>query len=753
MKEQTQRAGRRPASLRSRSARGKAAARRFISARLFPAEAPRERGQIIILLAMALTGLLIATGLAVDGGMLLLRKAQLDRAVDAAALAGVVEVKADETLGRANTRGQQLMAANNVLTSSPAACADGACECAAVDLRPPAATDYCGQARQGSLPGSVRYYVRARWSAETYFMSLIGFDRIPLYSEAEAEYMPLVDIYASDINGYGLVKLSTQSIFGPRQVRRYGDPYSVLHDSTLGSTNPEWDELYGVYTYRIRIPEGYDSEYDRVRVELLDPDTGNRPGRPSMVYGVDSTANWAGNCRLGDASLTANRWEDNCLIETPFNATSQWPGMKPAENPNRFWFVRLDEHRAFNNATEPVVNADLMANLTETLFRLYYMRQNPDGSVEEVDLAYYVGKRNNNTPGEGLDTDLMWVSPYAPDGERMPAMNVFDELQVIAGMVGATPPPDPAWFGTTNPAPDYSSPEEPSIPLISCEAFRAANSGKFSADPSYADGHWSLAQDCSGNGDFIIDVGGADSEVPNIMTDPNGVTDIYLQVRSLNGSSENGYEIWAGPPYSAGREWQAPAEVNARQLYLWNLQKMGAEKDNLMFWRRSPVIVTGLGRLPMNGMTEGLVDIPLAYLGPEFTSEEMTIRMFDPDAGAQDPIIFTFDTIPEIDWNYCYDDRDPYLWHQWGRCGENVGGWNLVDYPYRGMANIYKTPPTYTNTANGMWSRFEMVLPSEEDTSNPTPFYGGRLYARYKPGLGDTYVWSIEIDSRPYLVR
>src|SRR5439155_7396155 len=42
-----------------------------------------ERGQMLVLVAFAMVGLAVATGLALDGGMLLLRKAQLNKAVDA----------------------------------------------------------------------------------------------------------------------------------------------------------------------------------------------------------------------------------------------------------------------------------------------------------------------------------------------------------------------------------------------------------------------------------------------------------------------------------------------------------------------------------------------------------------------------------------------------------------------------------------------------------------------------------------------
>src|SRR5947209_7982382 len=77
-----------------------------------------ERGQMLVLVAFAMIGLAVATGLALDGGMLLLRKVQLNKAVDAAALAGVT--KLNQGLDDANTQGQQIMSVNGIMTASPA---------------------------------------------------------------------------------------------------------------------------------------------------------------------------------------------------------------------------------------------------------------------------------------------------------------------------------------------------------------------------------------------------------------------------------------------------------------------------------------------------------------------------------------------------------------------------------------------------------------------------------------------------------
>lgn len=56
-----------------------------------------------------------------------------------------------------------------------------------------------------------------------------------------------------------------------------------------------------------------------------------------------------------------------------------------------------------------------------------------------------------------------------------------------------------------------------------------------------------------------------------------------------------------------------------------------------------------------------------------------------------------------------------------------------------------------------------MTLPQLTDAcTNPgdpnqqnvcTPFYGGRLVARYRAGQNDSYAWSITMSSLPYLEK
>ena len=52
----------------------------------------RERGQSIVLIALALVGIIAFIGVAIDVGFIFARGSQLQAAIDSAALAGVTEL-------------------------------------------------------------------------------------------------------------------------------------------------------------------------------------------------------------------------------------------------------------------------------------------------------------------------------------------------------------------------------------------------------------------------------------------------------------------------------------------------------------------------------------------------------------------------------------------------------------------------------------------------------------------------------------
>jgi hypothetical protein len=671
----------------------------------------QESGQIILILALAMVGLLVAAGLATDAGVLFMRKALLDRAVDSAALAGVVELDAtinpgsgtsDPNLPTAHARGMQLLGANDiVLTSDPN---NSNCPSPIDDAGYWSTHDYCGEKRSGTIPGSIRYAVYARWHAPLFFMPIIGFDDVPLQASAEAEYMPLVDIYASDTNEIGVIKTSTQAIFGPDICPGFGDPYTPTNVPG-GGANAAWPELYGVYSYRVSVPPTFfQGGRSQVRVEIFDPDTYNQPADTFDVYSL------SGNYFANQGGCTTSRYS-TCTIST-------------GDTDNPKWFVMMDENRGRGNVGECYDSGPYNPNTnTRTLFRLYYYEQDSSGNLLPVDLAYYVGKTDGMggaAAAEAAATDMHWVSPGATGGELMPAFDggsmgcVFNEL-VSMGAIDPGDVDDPfceaAGVGG-----------EPAVVTENCEAYRAAHFG----EPW--DGGYTTATRCEGNGDFIVDF---NSEVPNIYEDPiTGMKQLFLQVRGYSGASENSYEFWAGPSLTQDPSIAAPSEVNARQVFL-----QVALADDQVLHRSQGAGVFGIGHLPMNSVAGGiLVDIPLTYLGPQFAGQQMTIDVYDADAGGRDPILFYFDSVPLSDWGACYDDNGSTAY---GTC---PGYWSL---PRLGPANIEN---------NGFWSSppYEFTIPSD---ASGVPFYGGRLYARYQAGQNDTYGWRITLDSRPFLTQ
>jgi hypothetical protein len=664
----------------------------------------RERGQILLLLALAMVGLLVAAGLAVDGGVLFMRRAQLERAVDAAALAGVVRLTESndpwEALSLANTRGQQVLAGNTFETSNPGPTHgeyDASTDCT-LDTH-----DYCGSWEDGDLPGSIRYHVESETLAEVYFMRLVGFENIPLRSAATAEYIPLVDIYASEALQTGVLRSSNQAVFGPGSCTHMGDPYSPTYNAGNGSggySNDWYDELGGVYQYRIRIPESYiynsdgTVQYDQIRIELFDPETANQSGSSFTTYNQEGDTGSVG-CSdrrqpcLDDVQLTGDG------DETPF-----------------WWFVRIDENRRppnnYTGATCSEPSSYTASYNTRTEFRLYYLQEQTDGSLMEVDLAYYIGKIDSGAgAAEAQATDMHWVTPGAdcPDSGGSPDYGNADcELM----------PPftydDVYGNGNTS----IFSAGEPITQTEACPTCTTASDGNFMVQ--------------------LVNQGGDSSETPGIYVDPQtGRRDLYLDVRVLDGYSENGYEIWAGPPRTAGSVYEVPSYVNARQMYI--TRELQTDPD---FHNSEGAGVFGIGHLPMNSNTTNRVDIPLAYLGPEFGGQNLSVSLFDPDSGHSPPISFWFEGIPRNVWMACFadDDKD---------CDDP-----LPDGPGGERWQYIATSGT---PINNQWRTLEFPIPTESSDGTGIPFYGGILYASYEGGNHDTYGWKITIDSRPYLIE
>ncbi len=679
----------------------------------------REKGQIIVILALAMVGLLAVVGLATDVGILFMERAHLERATDAAALAGVVRLAETNDLAQANVRGMQLLAANTIVLDSPVDC-----DSVNWDVH-----DYCGHSSPGTIPSSIAYHVETRWDVETYFMKVLSIQFVTIGARATAEYMPLVDIFASDSSESGLVRSANQAVFGPKICTGFGDPVSPL--------NSAWySDREGRYTYRIRVPYDYRQSFDQVRVELFDPDTSNKNNTATSEYRIFDLY---GNSYFGNNSPTSEpdtrcttNQKNPCLLRISTSMQEIYQSsntLSTAEEAERlalqdelnpFWLVRIDENRGAGsgdgNGTCSEPSSYTSSYNTRTVYRLYYLQQQADGRLVEIDLAYYVGKNDSSTQpvyssspytaaqaaAEALATDMHWVSPGSPSSERLWATRDEDDIYDY----------DITWpseLGALN---------EPLTRVEDCDAFRTTN-------PAFSD-----ASMCSGNGDFIVNIRGGSTEVPGIYVDPeSGVVDIFMDVRTVSGASENGFEIWAGPPLSANPDlYDTPSEINARQNYIVHQRGNGTNVHS-----SEGISIFAVGYLPMNSTATATAQLPLAFFTASYANQDMTVSLFDSDSGAGPPVSFYFDSIPNIDWTACYAASS----NQCSAAG--------------GQSSHYLGDDQIPN--DNRWANYAFQIPGELDTGVNIPFYGGRMSVHYNAGANDTFVWRIVIDSRPYLTE
>ena len=208
-------------------------------------------------------------------------------------------------------------------------------------------------------------------------------------------------------------------------------------------------------------------------------------------------------------------------------------------------------------------------------------------------------------------------------------------------------------------------------------------------------------------------------DLPGILVDPaTGDRHVFLDVTAISGSSENGFEIWAGPSVYVE---SVPSEVNARNVYLLN--NPGAHDSR-------GIIVSALGPLPQNSNYDEPVGRPLIYVDPARAGRSFYVSLYDFDEGAEPPLTFYFDTIADSDWSMTFGvpgQDDPDGVPAGVRClpGQCASQW---------------VSPSYEITVPGELEDCDWQNPMPADC---TPFYGGRLMVRSDAGSGNTFVWDV----------
>ena len=415
----------------------------------------------------------------------------------------------------------------------------------------------------------------------------------------------------------------------------------------------------------------------------------NDVNNPCIIF----TCEWEdqiGQRRCGSEAIYTDYYSDN---------NNQRYGVNDI---NPFWFYRLDELRG--NGTGYGGTQDD----TVTLYTLYYFQQLTDGSIVRQDLASYAGQSRLNTamtangvPPVGqyhASTDLSWVSPGAwNDIGYVPTTCQTESFPRGNGGFAV-----PGYAGSACPG----SGGEDTTPA----------SDQFGVTANMGSG-------------FEINV---NEDIPGIVEDKvSNVMYVYLDVDTVAGSSENGFEIWAGPPHA---HFGFSSNVNARNIQMTDL---GSDFDT------GGVSVFSSGILPLNSMTNNRVEFPLVYVSPEFAGQRIEVSLFDADSGTNWPICFYFDTIPNPDCNSPDPNFNGYLQHYDGSADE-------VGRCFPSCNNQFVEPPFFVDVPS-FSANCDTTAPFEERMLNCNTFLGGRLMVSYDGGQHDTYQWLVNFPSVPYI--
>lgn len=472
-------------------------------------------------------------------------------------------------------------------------------------------------------------------------------------------------IYPSRLHQHSIVSTEHQAIFGANSCVAQGDPFSSWLDPQAELFRYQWRGVADDRTYRyvIKIPPDYPDEV--VRVEIFDADSVNQPnniagGYEDLVFHTQAAIERG--LPVSELLRCTSDRENPCLIDTDERTL----GLS-LNDINVWWFARVDENRG--NGTPPgdgtcgTPNYDPSYN-TITYYELSYEEQ---GEPLPTQLAFYYGQSGDAVvTRNGYPRDLSYSSYnhqtdlrwVAPGGQSS-----SDQPVVV-----------PAGCGSPNGG-DFDA--------ISCPGGSTAGPG-------------------SG---FEIEL---DNDMPNAVVDSQGNRYLYLNITSESGASENGYEIWAGPnDYIT----TYPSDVNLRNVAAIDA---GFGHDSL------GVEVFASGQNLLNSNINYRVDVSLTHLGPEYVGQSVYVSLFDSDAGADPPITFFFDTIPQEAWSLTFSEPgvdDPDGVPAGTRCLIGDCFTQFIEPPYR--------------------------------LDLPDPFPGGTLMASYQGGQSDTYMWHIEIPAVP----
>ncbi|MCB8925703.1 MAG: hypothetical protein H6652_08770 [Ardenticatenaceae bacterium] len=460
----------------------------------------------------------------------------------------------------------------------------------------------------------------------------------------------------------------------------YGPDSCTLFGDPFSPLTSVYEPGPYTYTYAIRIPANY--PHDIVRVELFDPDSINTVVNSVTILRSNTAVN---NELSPTASKTCGTDGGSSSQTNPCALeTDELSIVSSTANHdqiNPYWFVRADANRT--PPSSPGGSCGEPGSYTPSL------------NTETVYSLYYFAQNP-----EGMFNQVPLVSYIGQIGD-----GVRDNGDHLTDLRWVSP-------GADQPFSPVDSPGA-TVPAI------AQTTDSFEIDLT--------------------------TDVPGIFTDElTNDRYLYLAIRTIYGASENGFDIWAGPPtYTDGDPGvpDVPSDINARNLHVLN--NPGAHDA-------AGVELLALGTLPQTSVASYPVDVPLIDIGPELIGQNIQFNLFDNDAGAQPPIIFYFDTIaftPDGNNPLGYDPANTDWAWSFGVSGQDdpdgvAEGVRCLP----GNCNNQWVSPSYQITVPGNLDNCDYDNPTMDEC---TPFYGGRLMARFNQGINNLHTWQISLPQEP----
>lgn len=225
----------------------------------------RKRGVVIVYVALALVVLMGAAGLSIDVGNLYLQRTKAQRAADAAALAGGIQLMNYKTNADAEAAADNMAAANGFDKTQ-------------------GATVTCIPNADGN---PAQYRVIVSKPAPVFFMAIFGWRYKTISAPATATFVSEVNMDINGGNQYGIAGNVNLAMFGPYGRHSYGDNYSTLYlDNNQQNSLYQYTGQYG-YNYQLSIPKNYAAlnGTNIVNVDIYDPDIYNANGSSGAVAG------------------------------------------------------------------------------------------------------------------------------------------------------------------------------------------------------------------------------------------------------------------------------------------------------------------------------------------------------------------------------------------------------------------------------------------------------------------------------------